>query len=255
MQANFNLAELVTPWVFGYLAVFCRAGGAFMAFPGFGDAHAPQHVRLGLAFAVSLPVAMVVPGLPLKPPAEIGGWISVVGANLMVGIFFGICGRLLLSSLHVAGQAIGQVIGIFNPFGANVPGFEGASTVSALLLFSGVVIVFAADIHHLLIEALVGSFEVIPITGWPDMGAKALATAKTAMLAMRMAAQFAAPFLVIALVFNTGMGIANRLMPGLQVYFVFSPALLFVGFLLLGLVCTAVMLSFAGTMAEFVSGL
>jgi len=250
VSGNFDLASFVTPWVFAYLAVFCRVGAAFMSFPGIGEVQVPPHVRLFLALAVSLPLSMAAPGIPQEPPASVGLWAGMVVSNLVAGAYFGIAGRALLASLHFAGQAISQTIGLMNPFGAAAPGFEGASAVTALLVYAGAVAVLAADLHHGLIEALLGSFSVIPIMGTPDIPMQALAIAKLLGQSTRLALQFAAPFLVIGLVFNMGLGIANRMMPNLAVYFVFSPALMAAGFAVLGLISTGVIIAFVDELGE-----
>lgn len=241
----------MTPWVFGYLAVFCRVGAAFMVFPGIGEAQVPSRIRLFVALAVSIPVTMAIPGIPTQPPAAISQWAGMIISNLAVGVFFGTAGRILLAALHFAGQAMSITIGLMNPFGASAPGFEGASALTALLVFAGIAVMFAANLHHHLIESLVGSFDVVGVTGSPDVPMQAMAVAKLLGQSTAMAVKFAAPFLVIGLIFNAGLGVANRLMPNLAVYFVFSPALIAVGFLLLGLVSTAIILTFAENLGVF----
>ena len=56
--------------------------------------------------------------------------------------------------------------------------------------------------------------------------------------------QLSAPFLVFGLVFNIGLGILARLMPQMQVYFVGVPLSILAGFLIFGLVITALMGAF-----------
>jgi len=251
VNGNFDLAAIMTPWVFGYLAVFCRVGAAFMLFPGIGEAQVPSRVRLLLALAVSLPVTMAVPGIPTQPPTAISQWAGMILSNLAVGAFFGIAGRIMLSALYFAGQVMSMTIGLMNPFGASAPGFEGASALTALLVFAGIAAMFAANLHHHLIEAIVGSFSVVGIAGTPDIPGQAMAAARLLGQSTAMAVKFAAPFLVIGLVFNAGLGVANRLMPNLAVYFVFSPALIALGFLLLGIVSSAIVLTFAESLGDF----
>jgi flagellar biosynthetic protein FliR len=62
--------------------------------------------------------------------------------------------------------------------------------------------------------------------------------------AFKIGLQLSAPFLVFGLVFNIGLGVLARLMPQMQVYFVGVPLSIFAGFLILGLVLTAMMGTF-----------
>lgn len=62
--------------------------------------------------------------------------------------------------------------------------------------------------------------------------------------------QLSGPFLVFGLVFNIGLGVLARLMPQMQVYFVGVPLSIFAGFLVLGVVLTAMM----GTYLDYFIG-
>jgi flagellar biosynthetic protein FliR len=56
--------------------------------------------------------------------------------------------------------------------------------------------------------------------------------------------QLAAPVLVFALVFNTGLGLVNRLVPQMQVFFVGLPIQVMVGLSVLAIALPAIMLWF-----------
>lgn len=242
---GFALAGLVTPWVYGALLVFCRIGAAFMFMPGLGEAQIPVRARLIAALATSLALVPAIDGIPLPVPTDAVTILVHAFGNILAGALLGIGARLLLSSLHVAAQAAAQQMGLSNPFTAAVPGFEGASALSSFFVMCGVALTFAADLHHLLIQALAGSFRLVPVTGIPDGGLQAQAIVHAAAQAMRLAVQFAAPFLVIGLVANVGLGITNRMMPALPVYFVFSPLLIGAGLVLAFLVAGAMMALYA----------
>jgi flagellar biosynthetic protein FliR len=248
---GFALAGLVTPWVYSALLVFCRLGAAFMLMPGLGEAQVPVRARLMAALAVSLALVPAIDGLPLPVPDDAVTILAQVFGNVLAGAGLGIGARLLLSALHVAAQAASQQMGLSNPFNAVMPGFEGASALSAFFIMCGVAVTFAADLHHLLIQAVAGSFRLVPADGIPDGGMQAQAVIRTAAQAMRLAVQFAAPFLVIGLVANVGLGITNRMMPALPVYFVFSPLLIGTGLVLAFLVAGAVITLYADAVSDW----
>jgi flagellar biosynthetic protein FliR len=251
---GFALAGMVTPWVYGALLVFCRLGAAFMLMPGLGEAQIPVRARLVAALAVSRALAPAIDGVPLPVPADAVTILVHVFGNIIAGALLGAGARLLLSALHVAAQAAAQQMGLSNPFTALVPGFEGASALSSFFVMCGVAVTFAADLHHLLIQAVAGSFRLVPIDGIPDGGLQAQAVIRVASQAMRLAVQFAAPFLVIGLVGNVGLGITNRMMQALPVYFVFSPLLLGTGLVLAFLVAGAMIGLYADAVGDWLLG-
>jgi flagellar biosynthetic protein FliR len=70
-----------------------------------------------------------------------------------------------------------------------------------------------------------------------------------------MAISFAAPFIVLGLVFNLALGVANKMMQALPVYFVFSPILMFLGIVLITITFATIATMFAENMRQVIEGL
>src|SRR5437588_685776 len=126
-----------------------------------------------------------------------------------------------------------------------LPGL-GELMVSARLRLA-TALLFATNLHHLVIAALDDSYTLfhpgeVPLTG--DMAA--LMT-RTVAGAFRVGVQISAPFLVFGLLFNLGLGLLSRLMPQMQVFFVGIPLSIIAGFLILVLVLGALMGIFLGS--------
>ena len=116
--------------------------------------------------------------------------------------------------------------------------------IGNFLTILGLTLLFATDSHHLVIAALNESYRIFsPGEVFPSGDVAALATRAFAA-AFKIGMQLSAPFLVFGLVFNIGLGILARLMPQMQVYFVGVPLSILAGFLILGLVITALMGAF-----------
>ena len=58
--------------------------------------------------------------------------------------------------------------------------------------------------------------------------------------------QIAAPFVVVGLLFSLGVGLVNRLIPQVQVFFIAMPMQIAGGFLVLSLTITGAMMWFLG---------
>ena len=91
--------------------------------------------------------------------------------------------------------------------------------------------------------------------GFHDAANSIATVVSTRVLSPRYAVMWAAfftfvAFLVFGLVFNIGLGVLARLMPAMQVYFVGVPLSIMIGFLIFGLVLSAMM----GTYLNYVIG-
>src|SRR3546814_17158245 len=80
-----------------------------------------------------------------------------------------------------------------------------------------------------MLEAIVLSFSIVPIDGVPDFAWTAAEISSVVALSFRIGVPVAAPFLILAFVFNHGLALVNRAMPPLQFFFVGLPFLLAFG--------------------------
>jgi flagellar biosynthetic protein FliR len=114
----------------------------------------------------------------------------------------------------------------------------------------GVTLLFATDSHHLVIAALNDSYAIFAPGETVSSGDIASLATRAFSAAFLLGLQLSGPFLVFGLVFNIGLGVLARLMPQMQVYFVGMPLSIFVGFLVLAMVLTAMM----GTYLDYFIG-
>jgi flagellar biosynthetic protein FliR len=110
-----------------------------------------------------------------------------------------------------------------------------------------VTLIFATDLHYLVIAALHDSYTLFAPGTVPLLGDLAALTTQTIATAFKIGVQLAAPFLVFGLLFNLGLGVLSRLMPQMQVYFVGMPLSIWLGMLILLVVLGTVMTTFLGS--------
>lgn len=248
-----DLSAFLTGQVMGVALVFARIGGILMNVPALGEAFVPTRHRLAFALLLSL---ALYPMLPVGPQTldEPGLLVAALGIELTLGLWIGMTARILLGGLQFAGYQIGMVAGLSNAFSPDIGSFQGSTLVSTALMLSGIAVIFALDMHHLIISAMVLSYEVFP----PGM----LLTGDLAQQILRAVSQsfyiglsVAAPFFVMGLLINLGMGLAARMMPTLPVFFVAAPLLIAAGLLLLGLAGPLMLREFAERFAEWLGRL
>jgi len=229
-----------------FLLVFARVGTMLMLLPGVGELSVPVRVRLTIALLLSAVL------LPLHRPAyqidltALGATLTILAEELLIGGLLGLTARLTISALQVAGSIVAQQLGLGFVTAVDPTQGQQGLIVGNFLTLLGITLVFATDLHHLVIAALDDSYTLFAPGAVPLTGDMAALTTRTIAGAFRVGVQLSAPFLVFGLLFNIGLGVLSRLMPQMQVFFVGLPASILVGFLILFLVIGAMMAVFLG---------
>lgn len=238
--------------VFAFILVFVRIGTAITIMPGVGDSMTPQNVRLYIALGLALVMTPVIlPHMPSSVP-QTGLLLALIAMEFVIGLFIGTVARILMAALDTAGMLISMASGlgnaqIFNP-GLSTQG----SLVGALLSISGVLVLFATNMHHLLFYGLAESYDLFPVGSVPDAGSMATLVAGALSRSFRVALQIAAPFLVVSLMVYVGMGVLARLMPQIQVFMLAVPLQILVSLITMALLVSGVFLFFV---AQFEDGM
>ncbi|MGR3756828.1 MAG: flagellar biosynthetic protein FliR [Tranquillimonas sp.] len=246
------LSQTLVALLLGYAVVFARIGGAMLFMPGFGENTIFIRHRLFLALAVSAALYPATPvgSVSLVSPVEL---LRLFALEITIGLWIGTTARILMSALQFAGYQVGQVSGLANAFAPNIGAFEGATVVASILLIAGAALIFATDLHHQIIRALLMSYEVFPVGGIMP-GDLAQQTVRAASASFYIGLSMSAPFYVMGLVLNMGMGLANRMMPTLPVFFVAAPVLIAAGIVVLLAAAPSMLQVFLAQFGDWLEG-
>jgi flagellar biosynthesis protein FliR len=233
-----------------FMLVFARIGTMLMLLPGLGEMMISARLRLTTALvlaAVMLPLHRDAYQVDLR---QIGPVLLMLAEEILIGAVLGMTARLTIAALQVTGSVVAQQLGLGFVTAVDPTQGQQGVLVGNFLTILGVALLFATNLHHLVIAALDDSYTLfhpgeVPLTG--DMAA--LIT-RTVAGAFRIGVQLSAPFLVFGLLFNLGLGLLSRLMPQMQVFFVGMPLSILAGLLILLLVLGAMM----GTYLDGVEG-
>jgi flagellar biosynthetic protein FliR len=230
-----------------FLLVFARIGTMIMLMPGLGEVNIPTRIRLGIALALTLIL------LPLHRNAyqvnleNLAPLPVLLVHEILVGLILGATARVTISALTVAGSVIAQQLGLGFVTAVDPTQGQQGIVVGNLLTILGITMLFATDLHHLVIAALTDSYKIFKPGELIASGDVAALATKAFTLAFKIGIQLSAPFLVFGLVFNVGLGVLARLMPQMQVYFVGAPLSIMLGFLIL----VAVIATMMGTFVDY----
>ena len=231
-----DLGALLTGQFVTVALVFGRLGAAMMFMPGFGESFIFVRHRLAFSILLALVLApLVARGTPPTDPVE---FIKAMAVEVTLGVWIGLAARILLDAMQVAGSQIGMVSGLSNAFAPSIGSFQGSTLISTTLLLGAIAVIFATDTHHLIIEALLNSYEVFP-PGLLMPGDLAEQMARAAQESLYVGVAIAGPFYVMGVILNVGLGLTNRMLPALPVFFVAAPVLIAAGLLVLVLTMPA----------------
>ncbi len=241
-----SLEEFLVGGIFAFLLLFARIGSAIMVMPGIGDLFVPTQIRLLFALAFSL-VMLPLYG-PVMPavPETMGGLVGVVIIEIIIGVFIGGLARALVAALDVAGTVIAFQSGLSNAFVFN-PGLAAQSPVTAsFLTLAGLVLLFATDMHHMLLAAVMQSYTAFPVATLPPPADLAEIVRRVVADGFTIGVQMAAPLIIVGLVLYIGTGLINRLMPQIQVFFIILPLQVGLGFAVFLVSASAMLLFWLG---------
>ncbi len=244
------LSALLPAEVFSVLLIFVRVGAAVMLMPGVGDPYVAPRARLLLALFVSLLAApLVTADLPAMPDSATALVLLLLGETI-IGLFLGTIARLFMSALTTAGMMIAYMSSLANALVNDPSAAQQGSVVGSFLGVTAVMVVFALNLHHLFLGAVVGSYDLFTPGQALPAGDFSQVISEVAGRSFLLAFQIAAPFVAVGLVFYLGVGLLSRLMPQVQVFFVAMPLQIAIGLIVLFLSLPVMMRWFASNLEE-----
>lgn len=221
----------IIAWVGAFMWPLMRILGMFAVAPVLGTQSVPMRIRLGLALALTLLIA------PLLPPPEIvepdlASVVLVTVQQVLIGVAMGFAVRLVFAALELGAQVIALQMGLgfaelVDPQnGTNVP------TLSQFYLMMGTLVFLALNGHHLLIELLLESFRSVPVGSAVLSGDALWNLVGWGGQMFRGAVMVALPATAALVSMNIVMGVMTRAVPQFNMFVAF-PALLLIGLLII----------------------
>ena len=227
-----------------FMLVFARIGAMVMLLPGFGETNIPTRIKLSIALLLTLIILPLHRAAYQVDMSSLTPLMVMMLHEIIVGIVLGATARVTLSALAVAGSIIAQQLGLGFVTAVDPTQGQQGLILGNFLTVLGVTLIFATDLHHLVIAGLHDSYRLFAPGEVPVVSDIASLVTNTVAGAFRVGIQLSAPFLVFGLVFNVALGVLSRLMPQMQVYFVAVPLSIMIGFLILIVVVGAMMNGF-----------
>lgn len=234
-----------------FLLLLCRVGGVVMLLPAFSEDSVPPQIRLMMALGLTFGLYGMLEG---RVVPALGSGIALpllVMGEVAVGIALGMIVRIVFSAAAMAGAIASQQVGLSSALVAD-PSMGGqAPLLSRFIGIAAVVVCMATHVHHLWIGAIVGSYASFPVGGMPPAADFARLAISVMGQAMALGVSLCAPLILFGMLFNLGLGLAARVAPAIQVFFIAQPLNLLLGLSVLAMTLGAMLTTFADAMATF----
>ncbi|WP_135210812.1 flagellar biosynthetic protein FliR [Vitreimonas flagellata] len=231
--------------------LFARIAGVIMLLPGFSEPAIPARVRLGFALVLAICLAPTLADRVPDAATSAWGMAFQVSSEALIGILIGGAARFLMTALATAGQIVGLEIGLAFAQTADPTMTQSGQLTSVFLSMLGLALMFATGLHHMFLQGVVGSYDLISLGAPPPVGDAADLALTTAATSFRVGFQIAMPVVAAGLIFRVGLGVLSRLIPQIQVFFIIMPLQILGGLVVFALGLSTGMLIWLDSMQSY----
>lgn len=219
-----EVAQLVHAWLWP----FFRIAGLLMTAPVIGTRSVPVRIRVIIAIAVTMVIFPLVPEVPdVDPVSAEGFFISM--QQVIIGISMGLCMRIIFVALELAGQAIGQLMGLMLASMVDPANGNQVPIIGQFYLLLATLLFLAIDGHLMMIAVLAESFNSMPIAAAGITTNGAWEVLMWAGHIITTSVMVALPAIVSLLIVNLAFGVMTRSAPQLNIFAVGFPIMILLG--------------------------
>lgn len=228
---QFTNADL-SSWVALYLWPLFRIAALISVAPIFGAQNVPMRIRVGLSLVITLVLAPALPPMSVVDPVSSTGFIIIM-QQILMGLTMGFTLRLVFAAFVLAGQLIGQTMGL--GFASMVDPQNGVQVpvVSQFYLIIVTLLFLAMNGHLILIEVLAASFKSLPVGGAGITGQGLWSVVVFGGQVFSGAILISLPAMTALLVVNVAFGVMTRAAPQLNIFAIGFPVMIFLGLVII----------------------
>jgi flagellar biosynthetic protein FliR len=209
--------------------VLGRLSGLFISAPIFSNRQMPGKIKVLIILLLAGVMSSFVPvsyAVSLDTPAYL---IAAFVLEVFIGYSIGFVAFVVFAAIQLAGQLMDMQMGfgmvnVVDPSsGTQIPLMGNFCYLLALLIY------LVLDGHHYLLNAIVKSYQVIPVMG-ADLGSDFMdLMTRVTVYMFIIAVQISAPIVVALMITNVAMGFIARTVPQMNVFIVGMPLNIMVG--------------------------
>ena len=236
-MTEIDFFDILQGQIVGFLLVLARTSGIFLISPFFGVTNVSRQLRGGIAVAIAMIITPVILNNSIiEAPDNIFLYAGTVLEELFIGFTIGFIAYVAFSAINMAGKIIDMQIG-FSVANVMDPTSGQQAPLMGTFLYQLTMLCFlAANGHHIILGALVESFNRIPLDGmvWNNSLPTLMIDFTNGVFLTGM--KIAMPVTFTILIVNVGMGILARTMPQMNIFVVGIPLQLTIGMFMISMV-------------------
>lgn len=210
------------------ILVFLRMLGYFVVVPIFFPKGFPNIAKVAFTLVIAY---ILIPGINYSHVNIANNYelISLAINEIVTGLTLGFITNLIFFSIRMAGQLIDFQIGfsMINMFDPSTN--SNATLLEHVLYWSSLVLFFTIDAHHMLISALIESFNAISL-GKFILGGESVGLIIDAFIQFfALGLKIAIPLVLIILITDIVLGLIGRTVPNLNLMILGMPIKVLVG--------------------------
>ncbi|MBV8285264.1 MAG: flagellar biosynthetic protein FliR [Candidatus Eremiobacteraeota bacterium] len=216
-----------------FFLVLIRVWAMLYVFPIFSAPQIPHQVRFALGALIAIVLFKVVPVVSLDP--NFYALVAAVIAQIVLGIIVGFVASLVFVSIMFAGELIDLQIGFAIANVISPTTQQNITIIGEFELAIATLVFLVTDSHHLLIQGIAGSFNLVPLP-YINLDPSVMNNAVTFLsIALLNVFKIAAPPAAALFITNVGLSFMARVAPQMNVFVIGFPLQIGVGLSVLGL--------------------
>ncbi len=219
-----EMVQLVQMWLWP----FFRITGLLITAPVIGTRSVPVRSRIIVAIVITSVLVPVISTIPSVDPVSAEGVIISI-QQVITGMAMGLSMRVVFIALEVAGQAIGQLMGLMLASMVDPTNGNQVPIVGQFYLLLATLLFLTIDGHLIMIRVLADSFNTMPVSSKGISSNAAWEMVIWAGTILRTAVLIALPAMVSLLIVNLSFGIMTRSAPQLNIFAVGFPIMIILG--------------------------
>ncbi|HOQ08687.1 MAG TPA: flagellar biosynthetic protein FliR [Syntrophomonadaceae bacterium] len=217
----------------GFLLLLARLSGLFLSAPIFSSRQMPVRIKVFVLVLLSVTLSYVIPVGNAVSIDNAGMFLAAMVMEIVVGFTIGFVAYVVFAAIQLAGQLMDMqmgfgIVNVVDPLsGTQIPLMGNLTQTLALLMY------LVIDGHHYLLQALIQSYQIVPVMGL-NLGGSFFDLLMTIAAQMFViAVKIAAPIIIAVLVADIAMGFVARTVPQMNVFIVGLPLRILVGLITL----------------------
>lgn len=212
-----------------FLLVLLRVSALLIVAPIFGHRNYLNQAKVGLAFMVSLVIFPLVAAHHPLVPDGLYPYVFMMIREAVLGLVLGYAVLLLFIGIQFAGQLAGlqmglDIVDVIDPHSSGQ-----ISIIGQYLNILAILILLTIDGHHLVLQGLARSFEVIPLGGVQLKEVVMLKLIALTSEVFIIAIKISAPVILALFLVSVALGVLARTVPQMNILVVGFPVQLAAG--------------------------